>query len=983
MKKIILFVLLLTATSVLAQSTYVENGYHTMLSEGKVWNYTYHTLDGDQEMSIEVKGDTVIEGTKCRKLYLCLPDKRSLYGCYYEQDNSISDVYAYMMLDIQKENGRLVMQPQETASPLRLLYSFMSKSVSITYGWLPSAHFDMMSAAVIRRSARYDINTADIPYPIIPSRCELIRIDDDYFARTLMTDLQKRDTVETWVSGVGERYWGIMQPIAGVGKDDGGEWVEFESCEENGRCLFTKAEFNLEALHQDYRPFVEDNKTWTCYGNPEGAGLYCYRLRGDTLVNDQNCLKLYSQNKYNNGRTLYEGALYEQDKRVYIYKPGASECSLLYDFSLKPGEEVTLYQNSRYSDGIRAITDVYELHAGQLMRIMAFYEIFRYGDEQVANYGQFLGNWIEGVGPGYMLDVLHDSFFNVMGGSYGRCIIDCSVNGQSIYRANDYDHWMSLSDYYYYRGNKIPLFLNKNKVVVSIPKEYGDIIERFHANVQTWNRISCESFDSNIILRSEYEKLTSLDFWAEDSKSVVLTSSYYTENGDEVFATPYLTVRLKKKEDIDLLTSYAERYKLSIVKNMPTMPLWYILHVIPETEKSPMKCANELYESGDFAESIADFAFEVFPQKEYRPFIEDGKVWKVGDNLSNPVQRVEYYYFDGDTIINGKACKQMMRQRYVSPDHPDYTVLSQSPSVSYVGAWYEEGQKVYYYNARNKQFRLWYDFSANANDTLLIDSQPYVIGPKQTGGLKGFKGVYRDVTQIIGGEGQGIYNTTWLEGVGGIDGPMANVYYGKEGHPLFLMECFVGDEVIYLNDEYEDGATPESMNARKRFDFTHTTKLQPKAPIQQEKSDACIRFSEREVARPRVKAPKRRDAEQSLYGEYNDKLLGINLDPIDDAYLVRITDEAGKAVYEKAINAGNIVGLSIDISSYPKGCYTVTVENSNEAFTGQFDAQTTGIEEVRCKKEDVRSHIYNLQGQRLSNLQKGLNIVNGHKVYVK
>ena len=199
MKKIILFILLLTATSVLAQSTYVENGYHRMLSEGKVWNYTYHSQNGDQKMSIEVKGDTVIEDTKCRKLYLCLPDKRFLYGCYYEQDNSISDVYACMMLDIQKESGQLVMQPLETASPCRLLYSFMSKGVTITYGWFRSVHFDMMSRAVIRRSARYDINTVDIPYPIIPSRCELIRVDDDYFARALLTDLQKRDTVETWV----------------------------------------------------------------------------------------------------------------------------------------------------------------------------------------------------------------------------------------------------------------------------------------------------------------------------------------------------------------------------------------------------------------------------------------------------------------------------------------------------------------------------------------------------------------------------------------------------------------------------------------------------------------------------------------------------------------------------------------------------------------------------------------------------------------
>ena len=88
-------------------------------------------------------------------------------------------------------------------------------------------------------------------------------------------------------------------------------------------------------------------------------------------------------------------------------------------------------------------------------------------------------------------------------------------------------------------------------------------------------------------------------------------------------------------------------------------------------------------------------------------------------------------------------------------------------------------------------------------------------------------------------------------------------------------------------------------------------------------------------------------------------------------------------VYEKDINAGNIVGLNIDISKYPKGLYTVTVENSNESFTGEFKTQTTGMKEVRMKKEETRMSIYNLQGQRLNSLQKGLNIVNGQKVYVK
>ena len=99
--------------------------------------------------------------------------------------------------------------------------------------------------------------------------------------------------------------------------------------------------------------------------------------------------------------------------------------------------------------------------------------------------------------------------------------------------------------------------------------------------------------------------------------------------------------------------------------------------------------------------------------------------------------------------------------------------------------------------------------------------------------------------------------------------------------------------------------------------------------------------------------------------------------------MVSITNDSGKVVYEKAVNAGSIVGLNIDISKYPEGNYTVTVENSNESFTGEFNAQKTGIQEVRMKKEDSKSYIYNLQGQRISSLQKGLNIVNGRKVLVK
>ena len=355
---------------------------------------------------------------------------------------------------------------------------------------------------------------------------------------------------------------------------------------------------------------------------------------------------------------------------------------------------------------------------------------------------------------------------------------------------------------------------------------------------------------------------------------------------------------------------------------------------------------------------------------DFRPFVEEGKVWKVGNTqtiVNNSVQVVDYYYFDGDTIIDGRTCKQMMCQRFVSPDYSN-EYWTPKNSLTKVGAWYEDDQKVYFYNLQKEKdyWRIKYDFSLEANDTLQflnVDGYPpFIIGTKQTGGLEGFKGVYRDIW-MCGDEGQHFHSTFWLEGVGDINGPTRYPIDPILDDPVpeFLMSCVVGDEVIYYNDEYEDGATP--AGARKnRFDFTHTNKLKPKTRVRSEE-------------------------EPSLYGEYNDQQLDINLGPLDDAYQVSITDGSGKAVYEKVINAGNIVALNIDISDYAKDHYTVTVENSRESFSGEFETLTNGISDAVRLNDKGKiindKRIYNLQGQRLSRLQKGLNIVNGKKIYVR
>lgn len=175
------------------------------------------------------------------------------------------------------------------------------------------------------------------------------------------------------------------------------------------------------------------------------------------------------------------------------------------------------------------------------------------------------------------------------------CASLCKVNGQSL-----------ENFYYYYNGKKMPLTLNENKVVVSIPKDSVKTSESIRANIKALTKIKDEDFDIYVVHQSELERLASLDFWKKDSKKVLITPSYLTADKTEVFASPYLNIRLKEEQDIGLLTSFAEQYGLKIIKQDPLMPLWYIIAITQDCDKNSLECANELWESGAFAASIPD-----------------------------------------------------------------------------------------------------------------------------------------------------------------------------------------------------------------------------------------------------------------------------------------------------------------------------------------------------------------------------------------
>ena len=167
---------------------------------------------------------------------------------------------------------------------------------------------------------------------------------------------------------------------------------------------------------------------------------------------------------------------------------------------------------------------------------------------------------------------------------------------------------IAQTSYYYYKGNRIPLTINNDKVCVSIAKNKRDVSKELLRDINVLDTIKDAVFDISIILQSDFKKLSDSNSWEKEANSILLSPCYRTKEGKEVILTPYLSVRLKREQDFSLLSSYAEKFGLRIALTDSLMPLWYVFSISPETGKNALDVANALWESGQFAASAPDLS---------------------------------------------------------------------------------------------------------------------------------------------------------------------------------------------------------------------------------------------------------------------------------------------------------------------------------------------------------------------------------------
>ena len=445
----------------------------------------------------------------------------------------------------------------------------------------------------------------------------------------------------------------------------------------------------------DYLPFVKESKKWTVFRSSFG-GEYHYeysKLTNEKVEKDgKTYMKMY-WNEDDLAEIYDERLLREENRKVYLFDSDMQKEFLLFDYSLKAGDT---------------------------------YETYSYDDQKVVSYKVLsVSNCVEGPKViRYNYNEIGDSMD--MQSRYLKKWIVCRTDDNSIQKT-----WIegvgsfegplaNLSDVRPISSRDDLAYVEEYNNGDYLPFTFYSMFGPVHGcDLPTGAKYNDGDNDRRHHLTYELE-----------GNRLHVYGKVFTQCGPNNYAYFY-----EKRTDDPLVNK--------------------IEFVIQEVE--PLADCMALHETNFYVSGfdsnknyiVVDNNGEEHPvvnrtpQIAYRPFIEEGKVWKVGTISGNPVQIVSYYYFDGDTIINSKTCKQMMCQRYVSPDYPEYENLAQMPSLSKVGAWYEEDKKVYFYDEQTQSMLIKYDFSLNPYDTLQLfrDYPNYVVGPKQSGNIKGFKGI--------------------------------------------------------------------------------------------------------------------------------------------------------------------------------------------------------------------------------------------------
>ena len=179
----------------------------------------------------------------------------------------------------------------------------------------------------------------------------------------------------------------------------------------------------------------------------------------------------------------------------------------------------------------------------------------------------------------------------------------------------------------------------------------------------------------------------------------------------------------------------------------------------------------------------ADFTAPSIADVDYRPLVEDKKVWYCAGSSGYNMPKWQFQYFtDGDTIVGGQKCLRLFGQNHYM-----------SGTTEYLCALYEKDRQVWFAEVGSDEFRLLYDFSMDYDETMTLT-------------FKNIRGLSGSMTK----QGDNYYykdGQSWhahmfdgpciVEGIGSSKGLLMTLLVNRTGGSYSLLLCTVDDEVIY------------------------------------------------------------------------------------------------------------------------------------------------------------------------------------------
>ncbi len=205
----------------------------------------------------------------------------------------------------------------------------------------------------------------------------------------------KEEASGYWVEGIGSSH-GLLRPC-----DWTLESLPFcmVSCYEDGKCIFTGAEFEnmpsqqtnavrSKLLREGREWWYHDYEAEFTFEAPDDFNMY---VEGDTLINGLRWKKIYRKKT----APVYEKAMREQGSCVYELRPDGQE-SLLFDFSLKVGDSyVPVGEQGHKMTVIAVDTVMVDSVARRRLLLM----------QEVNGVTSDLTTWTEGVGSECGIDL--------------------------------------------------------------------------------------------------------------------------------------------------------------------------------------------------------------------------------------------------------------------------------------------------------------------------------------------------------------------------------------------------------------------------------------------------------------------------------------------------------------------------------------------------------------------------------------------------